>query len=129
MGMFMRSLVLCNALLLVLPQGWCCLLFAQTACQGKAPAKAADCCHCSGGAKHEPSAPTPQPAKPFKACCAQSDALARSSGEIVHPDLGLALPLIAKVSGHPSFGKPVQASFDFHSHSPPLQLLHCVWLC
>src|SRR5262245_52825063 len=123
MGVCMRSLVLWNVLLLVLPQGWCCLLSAKTTCLDEAPTNGTDCCHCCGGAKHKPSAPaTPEPAKPFKTCCAQP-ALARSNAQIVHPELGPALPLIATLVHHAALSKSAQTSFCFHSHSPLLQLL------
>ena len=39
----------------------------------EAPAEVTDCCHRSDGVKQKPAAPTPEPAKPLKACCRQPD--------------------------------------------------------
>ena len=138
MSLFLRSLALCNAFLLVLPQGWCCFLPVPTVCTDQALAKTTDCCHCSNSAqqkpeasddvKQEPKAPTPEPVKPVTCCC-QPDALAGPNGENVRLDLGPAVPLIATAPDLASVGNAGQTSFGSHSHSPPLQLLHCVWLC
>ncbi len=136
MSLCVRSLVLCNAFFLVLPQGWCCFLPVPTACPDQAPAKTADCCHCSQSVtqeqeKQEPEAParSPEPVKPVKTCCCQPDTLAGPNGEKVQLDLGPAVPFIATAPELAPVGSPGRTSFGFHSHSPPLQLLHCVWLC
>lgn len=129
MGLFLRSLVLCNALLLALPQGWCCLIPLATACPDETPVEAAECCHCSNGVKHEPSTPTPKPAKPLKACCCQPDSLAGPNAEKFHFDLGMVAPVDATVSDLALPNNPGQVAHGFHLLSPPLNLLHCVWLC
>src|SRR5262245_54820399 len=104
MSLFVRSLILCNAFLLVLPQGWCCFLPAPTACPDQTPAKAADCCPCKGGARQKPATPkpvsTPEPARPFKTCCnCQPATFTGPSREKVHLDLGLVIPFILSTCG------------------------------
>src|SRR6266705_2007857 len=98
MIVFVRSLVLCNALLLALPQGWCCFVPLAAACPDEAPAKVAECCHGSNGVKHEPSTPKPEPVKPLKECCCQP-VLAGPDAERFFVDLGLVVPLVAITSG------------------------------
>jgi len=129
MGMFVRSLVLCNALLLTLSQGWCCFVPLPTACPDEAPAEVTDCCHRSDGVKQKPAAPTPEPAKPLKACCRQPDTLAGPNAEKFHLDLGLVAPVSITALGLTLPYAPGRIDHGFHPLSPPLHLLHCVWLC
>ena len=126
MGIFVRSLVLCNAFLLALPQGWCCFVPVPSACPNEAPANA-KCSHCSRDVKHEPSAPTPEPAKPDKVCCCQSDTLAGLNAEKFQLDPGLVAP----VSAAADIPLPNRSAEIARCHllSPPLHLVHCVWLC
>jgi hypothetical protein len=134
MSVFVRSLALCNALLLVLPQGWCCFLPVPTACPEQTPAKAADCCPCKEGTKQKPAtpkpAPTQEPAKPFKTCCyCQPATFTEPRSEKVHLDFGPAVPLIASTFDAAPAGTADLTTCVYLSDSPPLQLLHCVWLC
>ena len=129
MGVFLRSLVLCNALLLALPQGWCCFVPLLTACQDETPGQATDCCHCSDGVKQKPAAPTPEPAKPLKACCRQPDTLAGPNAETFHLDLSLVAPVSATAPDLGAPNAPGQVAHGLHPLSPPPHLLHCVWLC
>src|SRR6266436_5218072 len=92
MHIFVRSLVLCNAFLLALPQGWCCLVPLPTSCPDEAAAEAPECCHCSNDVKHKPSTTTPEPPRPLKECCCQSDSLAGPNAEKFHLDLGMVAP-------------------------------------
>lgn len=134
MSLLLRSLVVCNAFLLALPQGWCCFLPVPTGCPDQTPAKAADCCPCGDGAKQKPttpkSAPTPEPDKPCKTCCyCQPATFTGPSSEKVHHDLGLAAPFIISTFDAALHIAPDLTACGYRSHSPPLQLLHCVWLC
>src|SRR5437588_9238821 len=129
MGVFVRSLVFCNALLLALPQAWCCFVPLPTACPDEAPVEVAECCPCSDSVKQKPAAPTPEPAKPLKACCCQPDTLAGPNAEKFHLDLGVVAPVSATAPDLPLPNAPGQIDHGFHLLSPPLHVLHCVWLC
>jgi hypothetical protein len=129
MERFVRGLVFCTAVLLALPQGWCCFLPLPTPCREEAPAEVAACCHGPDGVRHEPMAPTPEPAKPLKACCCQPDALAGPNVEKPQLDLGLVASVSAPAPGLAFANTPGRIDDGFHLLSPPLHLLHCVWLC
>jgi hypothetical protein len=112
-------------LLLALPPGWCCLLprFGATApspkakrhCCSEGPAPRRDCpAHDRG---NDPLAPS---------CCCQTDPALPPGPEATPADLAATpLPGVA-VAPVPLGGELAQ---DFNFSPPPLQLLHCVWLC
>jgi hypothetical protein len=128
-----RPLVLAFCVLLALPPGWCCVLPVCTA-RGteRAPSEERhDCCkHCPHREdRAKPPVPMAPAPEPCALCCQPSlDRLPPASPEKVQPDLSLPTPLlpmpvlIAEVSG-------VVADVSLPDPSPPLNVLHCVWLC
>jgi hypothetical protein len=128
MAVFVRILALWSAFLLALPQGWCCFLALPTVRSAEAPAKVTACCHRSDGVKHEPKAQAPQPAKPLKACCCQPDTVAGPSAEKLTMDLG-QVAAAAAAADVPIAHAPGDLVRGPYLLSPPLHLLHCVWLC
>jgi hypothetical protein len=128
-----RTLVIVAASLLTLPAGWCCMLPAPTAAQG-APADACKSC-CGGCPLSKPNCPAPakgkdrRPPFPFVSCCYLRTGVppVRSLAHLVTlailasgPDFiaaSAALPNWEEVDGR----RP--------GPSPPLHVLHCVWLC
>src|SRR5215469_12316045 len=123
MGVFVRSLVFCNALLLALPQAWCCLVPLPATRTHDAPAEVAECCHHSDGVKQRPAAPTPEPAKPLKACCCQPDTLAGPSVEKFHVDLGGVVALVSAAAPDLSLPDPPRnIAHDFPLLAPSLHL-------
>jgi hypothetical protein len=100
-----------------------------TACTDEAPAEVAECCHGSNGVKHESPTPTPEPAKPLKTCCCQFDTLAGPNAETFHLDLGMVAQVVATTDDLAHSSDAGLLAHGFHLLSPPLSLLHCVWLC
>ena len=127
-----RGVVLWNALLLALPQGWCCLVPRLPVRPCPEPARSAaeqgkDCCHPKGpGDSGVRKALSPQ--EPCRQCCCQD------GSEVVAPEkarLDLATAAVVPVSSGDSEidRQGVAPAWGFYSHSPPLRFLHCVWLC
>ena len=130
MKLFVRSLVLCNAFLLVLPQGWCCFLPVPNDSLGQTPAKAAERCSCTNPAKQKPATPAPQPANPSKTCCyCQPANITVPSSEKVQVDVGIGIPFVVSTCHAAPSNAMVLTICGYRPHSPPLQLLHCIWLC
>ena len=123
----LRCLALGCSLLVALPSAWCCILSAPVA--AKEPTKARSCCRCA----EREQAPAPQrrpaPQKETDCPCYDRNATAPDGPKVVDSDLSfptaagaLAAVLVAMGDGD---GTPV----TLHLLSPPLRLLHCVWLC
>jgi hypothetical protein len=134
------------ALILVLPPGWCCAASGGRCCGhvavlGATPDTPAPTCSkckaCSGGCcctKVEGRRPAPpqspaQPAPARKADCCERQQVAAPKVELptldgfaaaLEPPLLLTADLLAE-----RFGVGVSP----RCASPPLHLLHCVWLC
>lgn len=120
MAMFPRSLAWLTSLLLIAPQGWCCSSPPQA--EKNAP-ETKQCCHCPE------SSDQPEIPEPSKPCECGLDSTVPAGAETFNPDLVLvSLPvgIEAGLTGGLSLGLAAPAP---HSLSPPLQLLHCVWLC
>ncbi len=127
-----RILVHLVSVLIVMPFGWCCWLPTAAAEQPKAPME--NCC-CS----HAKPAKSPAPAKPAEekpetpSCCCELAPVAVLTdvpdGTDLKPVVVLAvLPTsIDEISLDACVGW-LTAPF-LHLNSPPLHLLHCVWLC
>jgi len=113
------------SLLLVVPVGWCCWLPTLRASE-KAPEP--ECCCCAKTEKPAPTKDAPKAPEAPSCCCdpqpaailskpndrshAPIDALAADVAEFHKLCIGLTSPI-------PLLNDP----------SPPLRVLHCVWLC
>jgi hypothetical protein len=119
MAIILRGLAFLAALVLMAPQGWCCGAGVHASReQSKEP-----CCPCQQ--KHEET-PKPVP-HPAKDCQCQVDSVASPSEK---PAFDLAVVPLVSPLPEPALADPTHhADLDFEPHSPPLQLLHCVWLC
>jgi hypothetical protein len=145
----LRYLVLCNALLVALPPGWCCVLPMQPANLGAEPV---ECCTNSTTPRPKPIEPTRQ-----RSCCHHADSSAQASimpaapvsdslptvpncccefvpsvvPNVYSVDLhdGVGVPLAATINGLISAGQSLEIPCVFHPVSPPLHLQNCVWLC
>lgn len=132
MTFFRQILVLVCAIELALPTGWCCRIDAAVEpSEDSAPAPAPACCCCCPVAQPEPTtseaADAPRPAAPLACCCKprqaalQKDIPAGETIGVVYWQTSFAVAV--------SMGSP-QRSADFVPIlSPPLHLLHSVWLC
>jgi hypothetical protein len=130
----LRSLVLACSLLLVLPQGWCCMLASQmattTATATPIPVSARGCCDCC----KQDTQSKPQSDKPFappasSCCCSDQQALPASVVSIEQPDAGLifvaVLPLLDSLLPLGS----VIGDAVFHPPAYQRHVFKCVWLC
>jgi hypothetical protein len=124
-------LALSAALLLALPPGWCCAA-PQRAEVGTRSVAEHGCCH--GGPTHPDHGTAPDreeaPAAPTSPCCCVTEATTPASQETPAPDpasapLVLPVPAVDLAPAVPGFTRGTR----FHVPSPPLRLLHCVWLC
>jgi hypothetical protein len=117
------------ALSLMGPQGWCCFV-AQPARQESTPAPEASCpCHQPAPAKekvpHHPDHPNQLP----RPCCLLPGGALPTNQETLNPLYDVAhapvipapLPLMEGTTAVNVEPRPPLL--------PPLQLLHCVWLC
>lgn len=126
---------------LVLPTGWCCWLPAVVAAH--LPARAvekstptpapAPCCCCEPQTTEtagttDPTAPREAPPVPIKCCCeAQASLLPKPIEKTSPPAFVFALPVLAVAP--PAVVVDVVAPCAGDIVSPPLHLLHSVWLC
>ncbi|MGE3808756.1 MAG: hypothetical protein AB7K24_29170 [Gemmataceae bacterium] len=131
---------LLTACMLAMPVGWCCIvpgLASEAPCPIHAPAKpiksekpVRSCCggHASS-TEQNPAAPqTPAP-KTVKCCCESSEAPVPHAFKVVVDQLFLCmLPVAETGSFHTSFELTAD-TFESPPPTPPLQILHCVWLC
>jgi hypothetical protein len=127
MGLLCQSLVLCNALLMGLPQGWCCVVPFQTA-ESQAPGTRS-CPHCKQAAQTKSPSQKQEPVQPINSCRCQADMTGVKAAKTVLPDLSSALPVAVARADLLLDGGTVPDSIVCNVNSPPLQLIHCVWLC
>ncbi|HMF17451.1 MAG TPA: hypothetical protein VKE98_09610 [Gemmataceae bacterium] len=143
-----RSLALATSFMLLLPPCWCCYLGAGECCGSKqksccasekkeAPAKSESRCpFCQedpDSSKPSPQAPSSKPGKsnePAKSVCCEQAPIDRPAKENPLPDvsvsiLGYALLEIPTTPAMHGDG-PVEVLLI---SSPPVHILHCVWLC
>src|SRR5262245_31822275 len=133
-----RSLGLLCSLLLVLPPGWCCAA-GVAACCGKqqpvekqeAPQTAKNCCCCPepSDQKCNRRNSTAKPSKPAKSCCCESLPSLLTEKADQWPDL-VAMPLVILVEELVfDASDRIDSGHVFVDSSPPLHVLHCVWMC
>jgi hypothetical protein len=131
MGPLCRILILCNALVLALPPGWCCAALLWGRCkQGESAPTSSDCCCCpKTKPDHSSPVPIPAPSSPAKLCCCQSDPLAPPTSKPV-------LEASVLVSWHGNTETLMPADVEGPSAGgrscillPPLRIVHCVWRC
>jgi hypothetical protein len=126
-----HSLVFAAALLLALPPGWCCVPLSL----GKASASPLANRGCCQTQASSPGQPCPEhnqadgPVVPSTSCCCPAGSVLPPAPEL--PPVGwisAALPAIGGADLAPAASWP---TWDVPSPfpSPPLQILHCVWLC
>jgi hypothetical protein len=139
MTSLIRSLVVCNAMLLALPQGWCCYVPTRSdPIKDKVTSKAAGCCHRSSGpscCRHsqapteKPSESVPSPNKPCQTCCWQAVAIAKPNPKSVELEAGFSALASISPPAPQVAGSATQVSSGLHFHSSPLYLINCLWLC
>ena len=124
-----RILVLSCSLILVLPQGWCCI-FAFHSKQGAPETRpCCDSCCCNGPAKPSAPAPKPSPEAPTKCPCSDRNSTAPNTLKVLISDLSFVASFFALdlsncwcvARDSVAFLSPVVTSCP--------QLLNCVWLC
>ena len=127
----LQFLAFLTSLHLALPAGWCCALTKGTCCDrptttaAKEPAP--NCCCCPA---EETTEPTPDPTPPpEKSWCCEREPTILSSSDFFGVDLSFAhaVDLFHPVP-KPSLS-PAKSDRTWAYHSPPLNVLHCVWLC
>src|SRR5438132_13637343 len=89
-----RLLVLSNALLLTLPQGWCMALTFHRP-QKSAPPKVSCCSCCHHSSRSQAPVPKPVPGEPFKRCCSRGEITVPPRLEAGGPDVVVATALPA----------------------------------
>jgi hypothetical protein len=121
-----RILVHLCSVLLATPIGWCCWLPVVHAADEKA--EVAKCCCCVP--KEKPVKPQGAP-EPSRSCCCDPLLVASSTSELTGKEATPALPAvlvpsasITAISLAIALNPP-----SLHDPSPPLHLLHCLWLC
>lgn len=122
----LRVAVVANALLLVLPPGWCQAVAAHCDIEKSVPA--ATCCH---QIPLQDSESEQAPVSPGIKCCCSRDAVV--DRETVQPPEDHGLSLLAVPSDSVTVSCP-QAMGDISTRAnlhagPPLRILQCVWRC
>jgi len=126
MQWFRRILVHLCSVLLATPIGWCCWLPVVHADEKADEAK---CC-CTPKEKPVPS--KQEAPQPSRSCCCEAIPVISSTSELTGKDPASALPAILVPSASLaaiSLASSVLDPRSLHDPSPPLHLLHCLWLC
>lgn len=133
-----RPLVLVCSLLLAMPQGWCCILASYmpkaTGTAASGTKSLAGCCPCQPLQSDPSDTPTPaeKPSAPTNTICPCADRHATlpdaPSVEQVDAGFVLFLPPLSLVAPGIEHRAAV-AGADLPPPTPPLHVLHCVWLC
>ncbi|MCI0456822.1 MAG: hypothetical protein L0Z62_07575 [Gemmataceae bacterium] len=133
MTLFPRILAFCAAFSLAFPTGWCCRGFVAGAAETgeEVPVEPHTCCH-----QTAPPQPTPDteedesPAPVPPACCCQPEPAVTAEPVKLPVAADLAILAGSVTLDAPLFGGAAPSTpLDTFAHSPPLQVLHCVWLC
>lgn len=129
-----RFLVFACSLILVLPEGWCCMFASQTPDTGKtAPAKSGGCCDCCTGDAPTTSAPTEKPAPAPERNCPCSERHATLSSSTLVKQVDAAFVPVAMLTSFDSVPVVVSVIGEVVSvFHPPTRQIHvskCVWLC
>lgn len=137
--LFSQLLIALCGILLVLPPGWCCHLqvspcrptagvATHEVQQAAIPLSECCCCSTPDSTEGNSKAPTDKPAPVKKSCCESTPVIMPEKERVKEQDF-LSIP-VSLIMGNDWIvvhklpcGTPV---FDW---SPPLHLLHCVWLC
>jgi hypothetical protein len=124
-----RLLALIAAASLALPPGWCCGLIQPRTPKSKSEPRPHRCCaHVPRPAKQDPK-PAPCPPVPRPAFCCRLDIPLPGKPQL-RPDISYAAEPVSVAAAYPTVERPALADgLDFIGPSPPLQILHCVWLC
>ena len=125
---FLRSLVLCTGLLLILPPGWCC---ATPRMAGQTPVKPACCPHCNAK-ERAPATPSSVPFGPKsspKACCVAGIILIPPTVEQNNPVPTIAAAHFASAVARSGDSGTVADTAAVWPLAVPLHVLHCLWLC
>jgi hypothetical protein len=119
--------ILCSAVL-ALPPGWCSSLRLHEVADS--PVAAGSCC--AGKTKTLPPSSDSQesPTEPqVRCCCSREATLPEKAFGLLDLTLGtwpVAVAAVLDISGPWETGHEVFAPFP---SDPPLNILHCVWLC
>lgn len=122
--LFVKLLALCNALLLALPAGWCCLPAAEEGRESHVQ-PAPTCC---ASQEREPAPDDPSPVQSDSECCCPKDGLRATT---VEQTLSLSTAILAVVPGIVAAQPEATALHTsvLVDASPPLNVLQCVWRC
>jgi len=124
-----RILTLIAATSLALPPGWCCGPVQPRTPTSKSEPRPRRCCaHAPKPAKPDPK-PASCPPVPRPAFCCRLDTSLPAKPQVRPNTSGVAEP-VAPVRTCPTSENPtLMDGLGFTGPSPPLQILHCVWLC
>jgi hypothetical protein len=93
------------------------------------PAKARSCCRCQEPEQAPAPQPRPAPLKQGDCPCFDRNSTTPDGPKVVDCDLSLPTPVAALAAVLVPLGAGDTTAVNLHLLSPPLQLLHCVWLC
>jgi hypothetical protein len=127
MQWFRRILVHLCSILLATPIGWCCWLPVVQAAE---KAEEADCCCCTAKEKPAPAKSREAPSRAPTCCCDPQPGVSSASdvtGKAPAPALPAVLVSFSSVAALSS--ALALAPPSLHDPSPPLHILHCLWLC
>ncbi|MFO0865609.1 MAG: hypothetical protein U0744_13320 [Gemmataceae bacterium] len=125
----LQALAAAMTVLLVLPQGWCCLV-PRMLPKAKEAEPACCCCHVQTDApKPDQESKPSEPTDPFACCCEPREATPDQPVAFDLHSLPIAmLPTSERTTSDLSFA---WASLDriLDTSDPPLHILLCVWRC
>ncbi len=123
-----QTLVYCLAFSIALPIGWCCWLSVYAfASEVKAAKPVCCCCKDETTTPKTPAKPTPK--APLLCCCEPMPATTPETfGDYPAIDVSISTPLVSSADRLANYSQ-IDLTNDAPGPSPPLNLLHCVWLC
>jgi len=97
----------------------------------EAASKHKPCCCCSESAEQTPSPPKPEPKPrtPVKPCCCEKAPTVPSDLARIIPDLAAVALFVPVEPGLLESAVRTPSGSVFVDSSPPLHILHSVWLC
>jgi hypothetical protein len=122
---FLRLLVLASSLPLTLHSSWGCMVACPRA---TLPAGQATTCQCDRCPVRGDPSPKPAPQK-GQCPCVEPEATAPQNLKTGTSFLALSVALIGGAPYPFGLGSPEIAKSETATSRPPLNILHCVWLC
>jgi hypothetical protein len=131
-SLVLRTLLTACCIVLALPAGWCCYVSPRRLDEGKelpttTHAGCRDLCGCQD--REQPPPPPSEPSFPWECCCYELNGLLPPAPE--RADCDLSLPVLLPVAATGTCWEMSRPALDLSLPvpSPPLHVLHCVWLC